>query len=84
VLTNLDPASALAIGLLIFSLLLVMIGVALGNAFVRERSLVEGVHWSQVWSVLEALALSPGRQVGRSLMAVLTTLTRPASASASV
>ena len=25
-----------------------LIGVALGNAFVRERSLVEGVHWSQV------------------------------------
>jgi PiT family inorganic phosphate transporter len=36
-----------------------LIGVALGNAFVRERSLVEGVHWSQVWTVLEALALSP-------------------------
>ena len=29
------------------------------HAFVRERSLVEGVHWSQVWTVLEALALSP-------------------------
>ena len=36
-----------------------LIGVALGNAFVRERSLVEGVHWSQVWTVLETLALSP-------------------------
>ena len=36
-----------------------LIGVALGTAFVRERSLVEGVHWSQVWTVLEALALSP-------------------------
>ena len=36
-----------------------LIGIALGNAFVRERSLIEGVHWSQVWTVLEALALSP-------------------------
>lgn len=36
-----------------------LIGVALGNALIRERSLSEGVHWSQVWSVLKALALSP-------------------------
>jgi PiT family inorganic phosphate transporter len=36
-----------------------LIGVALGNAFVRERGLAEGVHWSQLWTVLEALALSP-------------------------
>ena len=36
-----------------------LIGVALGNAFVRERGLLEGVHWSQLWTVLEALALSP-------------------------
>ncbi len=36
-----------------------LIGVALGNAFARSRSLVEGVHWAQLWKVLEALALSP-------------------------
>src|SRR5580658_1010561 len=36
-----------------------LIGVALGNAFVRERGLADGVHWSQLWTVLEALALSP-------------------------
>jgi PiT family inorganic phosphate transporter len=36
-----------------------LIGVALGNALIRDRSLADGVHWSQVWSVLQALALSP-------------------------
>ena len=36
-----------------------LIGVALGNAFARARSLVEGVHWPQLWKVLEALAISP-------------------------
>lgn len=36
-----------------------LIGVALGNALIRERSLGDGVHWSQIWTVLEALALSP-------------------------
>jgi len=36
-----------------------LIGVAVGNALVRTRSLAEGVHWAQVWTVLEALAVSP-------------------------
>jgi PiT family inorganic phosphate transporter len=36
-----------------------LIGVALGNALVRSRSLGDGVHWHQVWTVLEGLALSP-------------------------
>jgi inorganic phosphate transporter, PiT family len=36
-----------------------LIGVALGNALIRDRSLSDGVHWSQIWTVLEALALSP-------------------------
>ena len=36
-----------------------LIGVALGNAFVRDRGLADGVHWSELWTVLEALALSP-------------------------
>ncbi len=36
-----------------------LIGVAVGNAFVRARNLGEGVHWGQLWTVLEALALSP-------------------------
>jgi PiT family inorganic phosphate transporter len=36
-----------------------LIGVALGNAFARSRSVVDGVHWPQLWKVLEALALSP-------------------------
>lgn len=36
-----------------------LIGVALGNAFARSRSLTEGVHWSQLWTVMEGLALSP-------------------------
>ncbi len=36
-----------------------LIGVALGNALARSRSVTEGVHWAQLWKVLEALALSP-------------------------
>ncbi len=36
-----------------------LIGVALGNAFAHSRNVVEGVHWAQLWKVLEALALSP-------------------------
>jgi PiT family inorganic phosphate transporter len=36
-----------------------LIGVALGNAVARSRSLTDGVHWHQLWSVLKALALSP-------------------------
>jgi inorganic phosphate transporter, PiT family len=36
-----------------------LIGIALGNALIRDRSVAEGLHWSQVWTVPEALALSP-------------------------
>jgi inorganic phosphate transporter, PiT family len=36
-----------------------LIGVAMGNAFVRSRSVADGVHWAQLWKVLESLALSP-------------------------
>jgi PiT family inorganic phosphate transporter len=36
-----------------------LIGIAIGNAGARSRSLVEGVHWAEVWKVLEGLALSP-------------------------
>jgi PiT family inorganic phosphate transporter len=36
-----------------------LIGVAIGNAFARSRSLSQGVHWPQLWKVLEALAISP-------------------------
>ncbi len=36
-----------------------LIGVAVGNAFVRSRSVADGVHWGQLWKVLESLALSP-------------------------
>jgi inorganic phosphate transporter, PiT family len=36
-----------------------LIGVALGNALIQARGVNEGVHWSQLWKVLEALALSP-------------------------
>jgi inorganic phosphate transporter, PiT family len=36
-----------------------LIGVAVGNAFAHARSISEGVHWPQLWKVLEALALSP-------------------------
>jgi inorganic phosphate transporter, PiT family len=33
-----------------------ILGVALGNALIRDRSLADGVHWSQVGTVLKALA----------------------------
>jgi len=36
-----------------------LIGIAIGNAFIHQRSLHDGVHWSQLWIVLEGLALSP-------------------------
>jgi PiT family inorganic phosphate transporter len=36
-----------------------LIGVAVGNAFARSRSLADGVHWPQLWKVLEGLAISP-------------------------
>jgi inorganic phosphate transporter, PiT family len=36
-----------------------LIGIALGNAFARSRNIVDGVHWAQLWKVLEALAFSP-------------------------
>jgi inorganic phosphate transporter, PiT family len=36
-----------------------LIGIALGNALVQSRSLAEGVHWAQLWKVLQALAFSP-------------------------
>jgi PiT family inorganic phosphate transporter len=36
-----------------------LIGVALGNALVRARTFADGVHWPQLWKVLEALAISP-------------------------
>jgi inorganic phosphate transporter, PiT family len=36
-----------------------LIGVALGNAVVHSRTMTDGVHWHQLWTVLYALALSP-------------------------
>src|SRR6202012_566610 len=36
-----------------------LIGVALGNALIRSRSVADGVHLQQVRTVLEGLALSP-------------------------
>src|SRR6202000_3394115 len=36
-----------------------LIGIALGNALVRDHSFQDAVQWAQVLSVLEALALSP-------------------------
>jgi PiT family inorganic phosphate transporter len=36
-----------------------LVGVAIGNALLLSRGLGNGVDWSQVWKVLEALALSP-------------------------
>ncbi|MBV9970329.1 MAG: inorganic phosphate transporter [Xanthobacteraceae bacterium] len=36
-----------------------LIGIALGNALIRERSFQDGVHWAQLWTVLQALAFSP-------------------------
>src|ERR1700691_19600 len=51
-----------------------LIGVAVGNAFARSRSLADGVHWPQLWKVLEALALSP--VLGFVLAGALYLLTR--------
>jgi inorganic phosphate transporter, PiT family len=36
-----------------------LMGVALGDALLRKRTLSDGVHWGQLWRVLEALAISP-------------------------
>jgi PiT family inorganic phosphate transporter len=36
-----------------------LVGVAIGNALLLARGFGSGVDWSQVWKVLEALALSP-------------------------
>jgi inorganic phosphate transporter, PiT family len=36
-----------------------LIGIAIANALIRERSLGQGVHWAEMWTVLEGLALSP-------------------------
>jgi PiT family inorganic phosphate transporter len=51
-----------------------LIGVALGNALAHSRSLSQGVHWPQLWRVLEALAISP--LLGFILAGVLYFLTR--------
>src|ERR1700744_2585903 len=36
-----------------------LIGVACGDAIMRQRSLAQGVDWHQIMTVLEGLALSP-------------------------
>lgn len=36
-----------------------LIGVSVGNALAHSHGLREGVHWHQLWTVLEGLALSP-------------------------
>lgn len=51
-----------------------ILGVAFGNALIRDQSLNNDVHWSQVWSVLQALALSP--ILGAILSALLYYLLR--------
>jgi PiT family inorganic phosphate transporter len=51
-----------------------LVGVALGNALAQSRSLREGVHWAQLWKVLEALAISP--LLGFVLAGALYLLTR--------
>jgi inorganic phosphate transporter, PiT family len=51
-----------------------LIGVALGNALVHSRSMTDGVHWHQLWTVLYALALSP--VLGFLLAGALYILTR--------
>src|SRR5580658_7648388 len=51
-----------------------LIGVALGNAVVHSRSMTDGVHWHQLWTVLYALALSP--ILGFALAGGLYLLTR--------
>src|ERR1700750_713618 len=30
-----------------------LIGIAVGNALIRDRDLGDGVHWAQLWTVLE-------------------------------
>ncbi len=51
-----------------------LIGVALGNSLARSRSMVDGIHWHQLWTVLEALALSP--LIGFALAAAVYLLIR--------
>jgi inorganic phosphate transporter, PiT family len=36
-----------------------LIGVALGDSLLHSRELSDGVHWGQLWKVLDALAVSP-------------------------
>src|ERR1700722_13692071 len=36
-----------------------LIGIAVSNALIRDRSVGQGVHWPQVRTVLEGLAFSP-------------------------
>jgi PiT family inorganic phosphate transporter len=36
-----------------------LIGIALGNALINSRNIGQGVDWSQIWTVLRALAISP-------------------------
>src|SRR5271165_7227939 len=36
-----------------------LIGVAAADALLKARSLSQGVDWSQIWTVLKALAISP-------------------------
>ena len=36
-----------------------LIGIALGDSLLHSRDLGDGVHWGQLWKVLEALAVSP-------------------------
>jgi PiT family inorganic phosphate transporter len=36
-----------------------LIGVTVGNSLVHARNVGDGMHWAQLWRVLEALAISP-------------------------
>src|SRR6201992_2555514 len=36
-----------------------LIGIALGDTLLHSRNVGDGVHWAQLWKVLEALAVSP-------------------------
>ncbi len=36
-----------------------LIGIAVCNALIQARDMRDGVHWSQMWTVLEGLAISP-------------------------
>jgi len=51
-----------------------LVGIAIGNALIHARSLDDGVHWSQLWTVLEGLALSP--LLGFALAGTLYFVTR--------